>query len=97
VVLDRMPHRYLGDRALKRVLGAAHTIELHVVALTRGHAAGASAAMGPPHMKRAGHTGQHGDSEKDSAHEFAFLAGWLNIRGSVISKSFIFGRDIRSG
>jgi hypothetical protein len=89
---DRMTRRYLGDRALKRLLGAAHAVELALVALARGHTAGSSAAMGPPHMKRAGHTGQHGDGDQDNAHELAFLGGWLNIRGSVISESSIFGR-----
>jgi hypothetical protein len=43
-------------------------------------------------MKRASDTGQDGYGEQDSAHDFAFLAGWLNIKGSVISESSIFGR-----
>lgn len=85
MVFDRMPRRYLSDRALKRLLGAAHAVELPLAGLAHRHTAGASAAMGPPHMKRAGDTGQDGYGDQDSAHECALFASWLNIGSGVIS------------
>jgi hypothetical protein len=75
VVFDRMAFRYLGDRALKHLLGAADTIELPLAAVPRGHTARTAAAMGPPHMKRAGDAGQSGDGDQGGAHELALLAG----------------------